>query len=77
MDWSETSLILLVLALTVLFVMNSASFWKRGSRKDIPPGPRPLPLIGNLLIMDLKRPFQTILEVNPVLVYGLLNHLAS
>ncbi|XP_006039243.1 cytochrome P450 2K4-like [Alligator sinensis] len=64
MDWSETSLILLVLALTVLFVMNSASFWKRGSRKDIPPGPRPLPLIGNLLIMDLKRPFQTILELS-------------
>ncbi|XP_062303960.1 cytochrome P450 2K1-like isoform X1 [Osmerus eperlanus] len=29
-----------------------------------PPGPRPLPLLGNLLMLDLKRPYQTLCEMH-------------
>ncbi|KAJ8362804.1 hypothetical protein SKAU_G00116350 [Synaphobranchus kaupii] len=39
-----------VLVLFVLYLLSSSS----GAGKD-PPGPRPLPLLGNLLHMDLKR----------------------
>uniref|UniRef100_A0A669F7Z7 Cytochrome P450 2K1-like n=1 Tax=Oreochromis niloticus TaxID=8128 RepID=A0A669F7Z7_ORENI len=49
-------------ALTVLllsYLISSASF----NTQD-PPGPRPIPLFGNLLQMNLKRPYKTLLELS-------------
>ncbi|KAK9411055.1 cytochrome P450 2K1-like [Crotalus adamanteus] len=37
--------------------------WKKSS-EDFLPGSRPLPVVGNLHIMDLKKPYQTMLELS-------------
>uniref|UniRef100_A0A670YHJ2 Uncharacterized protein n=1 Tax=Pseudonaja textilis TaxID=8673 RepID=A0A670YHJ2_PSETE len=52
-------LFLFILIMMLLFKMGNP--WKKTS-KDFPPGPRPLPVVGNLHIMDLKKPYQTMLE---------------
>uniref|UniRef100_A0A7M4DZ76 Cytochrome P450 2K4-like n=1 Tax=Crocodylus porosus TaxID=8502 RepID=A0A7M4DZ76_CROPO len=48
MEWTVLTGIFLVLALTLVFIMNIKSVWNCCNRGDFPPGPRPLPVIGNL-----------------------------
>ncbi|XP_044096791.1 cytochrome P450 2K6-like [Neovison vison] len=36
----------------------------KASKQHFPPGPRSLPVIGNLHILNLKRPYQTMLELS-------------
>lgn len=65
MDWTDPTGVCLALVMTLLFIMKIGRFWSSSSSsKDIPPGPRPLPIIGNLHIIDLKRPYRTLLEVS-------------
>ncbi|XP_044145118.1 cytochrome P450 2C5-like [Bufo gargarizans] len=51
--------IILCLFLALLFFG-----WKEKNRYNLPPGPRPLPIIGNLHILDLKKPYQTLHQLS-------------
>ncbi|XP_053236391.1 cytochrome P450 2K6-like [Podarcis raffonei] len=63
MDWTEPIPALFLFILMVSFVLKLGAFWKKSSQ-NFPPGPRPLPLIGNLHIMDRKRPHRTMLKLS-------------
>ncbi|XP_060128278.1 cytochrome P450 2K6 [Zootoca vivipara] len=63
MDWTAQIPTLFLLILTIIFILKWGSFWNRSS-KNLPPGPTPLPLIGNLHMVDLKRPYRTMLKLS-------------
>lgn len=64
MSGFDSSVILPFLSLILIFILNIKIFVTKASKQHFPPGPRPLPVIGNLHILNLKRPYQTMLEVN-------------
>ncbi|NXU90535.1 CP2K1 protein, partial [Xiphorhynchus elegans] len=62
--WSSSISIALVFILTVLYILKIGGFWDNKQRKNFPPGPRALPIIGNLHLFDLKRPYRTYLQLS-------------
>nr|XP_019963410.1 PREDICTED: cytochrome P450 2K1-like [Paralichthys olivaceus] len=59
----SSSSVSLLGALVVLVLIYLVSNFGSQEDKD-PPGPKPLPLLGNLLQLDLKRPFYSLLELS-------------
>ncbi|KAL7991364.1 hypothetical protein Chor_015620, partial [Crotalus horridus] len=67
MDWTQLVSISLFFILLTVFLLKTNSSWNSNSQ-NLPPRPRILPFLGNLHIMDIKRPHRTMLELSKV--YG-------
>ncbi|XP_078130938.1 cytochrome P450 2K1-like [Sander vitreus] len=59
---SSISLLGGLLVLLLVYLVCSSSFSSKEDRNE-PPGPKPFPLIGNLLQLDLKKPYNTLLKL--------------
>ncbi|KAM9316378.1 uncharacterized protein PAF06_007388 [Gastrophryne carolinensis] len=55
---------ILVSVVVILFLANVYSSQKKQHAKNFPPGPKPLPIIGNLHLINMKKPHKTFIELS-------------
>ncbi|XP_077147770.1 cytochrome P450 2C14-like [Ranitomeya variabilis] len=48
----------------ILFLANAFMKQKKENYKNFPPGPTPLPIIGNALTLDMSKPYKTFMELS-------------
>ncbi|XP_075717012.1 cytochrome P450 2K1-like [Rhinoderma darwinii] len=63
MDFGFSLSTFFVLVLTLLFILNVLNIFNKNQVQNFPPGPRCWPLIGNLHLLDFKKPQRTYLEL--------------
>ncbi|XP_040283187.1 cytochrome P450 2K6-like [Bufo bufo] len=56
--------ILLFSVVVILFLASALKKNKQGSSKNFPPGPPPLPIIGNMHIVDGNKPYRTFMQLS-------------
>ncbi|KAM5165072.1 cytochrome P450 2C5-like [Mantella aurantiaca] len=54
----------IVSIIVILFLANVYNKQKQQKSKNLPPGPRPIPLIGSIHLIDLKRPHESFIELS-------------
>uniref|UniRef100_A0A8B9EIP7 Cytochrome P450 n=1 Tax=Anser cygnoides TaxID=8845 RepID=A0A8B9EIP7_ANSCY len=64
MDWASLVPVGLLFVLILLLIVKRQYFWKSHVNKNLPPGPKPLPIIGNLHILDLKKLDGTMIKLS-------------
>ncbi|XP_077147773.1 cytochrome P450 2B11-like [Ranitomeya variabilis] len=58
-------LVTVLLAIVViLFLAVAFKNQKQENYKNFPPGPKPLPILGNVLMMDMSKPYKTFMELS-------------
>ncbi|XP_066451711.1 cytochrome P450 2C5-like [Eleutherodactylus coqui] len=55
---------LLITVVIILFLVNAFKKQKQGNYKNFPPGPKSLPIIGNILRLDMSKPHKTFMELS-------------
>ncbi|XP_068089314.1 cytochrome P450 2C5-like [Hyperolius riggenbachi] len=55
---------ILVSIAVILYLANVYNKQKQQKGKNLPPGPRPLPIIGSMHLMDMKKPHKTFIELS-------------
>ncbi|KAG8445803.1 hypothetical protein GDO86_010550 [Hymenochirus boettgeri] len=68
MDFTLPFATYVMLALTLLFILNVLMRWNKNPLKNFPPGPKGFPLIGNLFDINLKKLHESYIELSKI--YG-------
>ncbi|KAG8550066.1 hypothetical protein GDO81_029039 [Engystomops pustulosus] len=55
---------ILLTIVVIFFLVNVFSNQKQGKYKNFPPGPKPLPILGNILKLDMSKPHKTLYKLS-------------